>query len=152
MVVGPIMLWSLTLGDFNARIHTKTRGLIEADAEAKPLPNMFDQHIAPSETSWRENLHRRKYSNWVRMMILPITLLPWLMGVFVSESSSQKFRQRADRLLAKSQIYPQSFVTFTIWFKVPCAFCKQEMSGRVTGPRHLWGLVFSRSRSPLGFF
>ena len=32
------------------------------------------------------------------------------------------------------------------------ASINQEMSGRVTGPRHLWGLVFSRSRSPLGFF
>jgi len=28
----------------------------------------------------------------------------------------------------------------------------QEMNGRETGPRHPWGLVFSRSRSPLGLF
>eukprot|EP00956_Cyclotella_meneghiniana_P040116 scaffold187218_cov74-Cyclotella_meneghiniana.AAC.1 len=35
--------------------------------------------------------------------IAPIALSPWLTGVFVSESSSQKFRQRAVRQAASSQ-------------------------------------------------
>eukprot|EP00956_Cyclotella_meneghiniana_P025810 scaffold54612_cov72-Cyclotella_meneghiniana.AAC.2 len=34
----------------------------------------------------------------------------------------------------------------------PQAAFAQEMNGRERGPRHPWGLVFSRSRSPLGFF
>ena len=49
------------------------------------------------------------------MMILPIALSPWLMGVFVSESSSQKFRQRADRQARKISKLPVKLVAFTFY-------------------------------------